>query len=292
MPRQISANVRATGPGPLRTARGAGRAAVRRVRDVPRDDPRVDDPRVDFVEVGFFFGAGLRFALVLRDRVLDPLRDVVVLRDPGGEDVRVAMVSTLGARPTRHTHHTRACLVVGRPPRIGVHPPSRSLRVRADRHPARGRLSGRHRVAHPGSVCTRPLARSACAPIGTPLAVGSRAAIGSPTPDRCAPALSLAPRARRSAPRSRSALGPPSGRPPRIGVHPPSRALRVRADRRPVRGRLSGRHFTRSGGKRSSPAAESSGDLAVAMDQVRHLSLGFPAWPRPPAGPRIHSEES
>ena len=77
---------------------------------------RVDDPRVDF------FGAGLRFGLVLRDRVLelpDVVRvvDVLLLRDPGGEDVRVAMVTTLRSGHSRHTDHLSACLVVGRPPR-------------------------------------------------------------------------------------------------------------------------------------------------------------------------------
>ncbi|GAB2858579.1 hypothetical protein GCM10027026_05440 [Myroides odoratimimus subsp. xuanwuensis] len=74
---------RATGPGPLRTARGAGRAGARLVvaRGLPRD-------AVD------------RVLPVLRDRVLElPLaallllpRDVFELRDPGGEDVRVAML--------------------------------------------------------------------------------------------------------------------------------------------------------------------------------------------------------
>ena len=52
--------------------------------------------------VGFFF--------VLRDRVLEarPFEagdldvDVLVLRDPGGEDVRVAMVTPLGDRHTGH----------------------------------------------------------------------------------------------------------------------------------------------------------------------------------------------
>ena len=75
-PRPSSEKKRKTGPGPFRTARGAGRRplAGRRV-------------------------AGLR--LVLRDRVLepafevpraDPREGVLLLRDPGGEDVRVAMV--------------------------------------------------------------------------------------------------------------------------------------------------------------------------------------------------------
>jgi hypothetical protein len=51
--------------------------------------------------------------LVLRDRVLEPLvvvdLGVLELRDPGGEDVRVAMVRTLRLRPTRHMDHRDAC---------------------------------------------------------------------------------------------------------------------------------------------------------------------------------------
>src|SRR5918994_4253967 len=87
IPSQIAASARAsalnacdTGPGPLRTARGAGRRlAVLRF------------------EVG-------RFLAVLRDRELDPalvvlplprLLDVLRLRDRVGEDVRVAMLMTL-----------------------------------------------------------------------------------------------------------------------------------------------------------------------------------------------------
>ncbi len=89
--------------GPLRTERGAGREVV----DFFADD---------------FLGAGLRaggrlaalevvLVEVLRGRVpeLVPLPvllvlrvDVLVLRDPGGEDVRVAMVTTLGDHPTSH----------------------------------------------------------------------------------------------------------------------------------------------------------------------------------------------
>ncbi|GAB3763352.1 hypothetical protein GCM10027600_08770 [Nocardioides ginsengisegetis] len=93
--------MRETGPGPLRTARGAGR----------------------FERA---LGAGLRLLVlravlvlfvgvlpVLRDRVLevpraglfDPVEDVLLLRDPGGEDVRVAMVSTVIDGPTRHRDH-------------------------------------------------------------------------------------------------------------------------------------------------------------------------------------------
>jgi hypothetical protein len=60
-----------------------------------------------FEEPFVLFEAGLRFGLVLRDRVLE---DMLLLRDPGGEDVRVAMVSTLGVGHFRHTHHRSACL--------------------------------------------------------------------------------------------------------------------------------------------------------------------------------------
>jgi len=103
-PRPSALNARATGPGPLRTARGAGR-----VRDaVFRVVLRVD-----------FLGA-LEPLRVLRDRVLEPLRplrldldeDVLLLRDPGGEDVRVAMVNNLGHSHTSHRDHRIAC----RPP--------------------------------------------------------------------------------------------------------------------------------------------------------------------------------
>jgi len=64
----------AIGPGPLRTARGAGRAA---------DFEAGLDREVDLV-------------LLPDDRVREleprPLADVLLLRDPGGEDVRVAML--------------------------------------------------------------------------------------------------------------------------------------------------------------------------------------------------------
>ncbi len=100
IPRKTSVKNWATGPGPERTARGAGRR----------------DAGLRLLE------AGLRLELVLRDRVLEPLRpvlrvvlvlldvDVLLLRDPGGEDVRVAMVTTLRSRHSRHTHHRSACL--------------------------------------------------------------------------------------------------------------------------------------------------------------------------------------
>ena len=87
-----AAKSRASGPGPLRTARGAGR------------EPRVG---LRFDVVGF----RLAWLPVLRDRVLGlafegVLRDVLLLREPGGEDVRVAMLRTLGDRHTRHRDHT------------------------------------------------------------------------------------------------------------------------------------------------------------------------------------------
>jgi hypothetical protein len=79
---------RATGPGPLRTARGAGRRFA-----------------VGRFEVALFFD-------VLRDRELVPaflpllrLVDVLRLRDRGGEDVRVAMLMTLLIRHIRPMEH-------------------------------------------------------------------------------------------------------------------------------------------------------------------------------------------
>jgi hypothetical protein len=91
--------MRETGPGPLLTARGAGRA-LERLR--PFAEER---------------GAGR--LLVLRDRVLEPLvvrldPDVLELRDPGGEDVRVAMVRPYGP-VTPVTWITRVRVVGGHP---------------------------------------------------------------------------------------------------------------------------------------------------------------------------------
>ena len=77
-------------------------------------------------------GFRLAWLPVLRDRVLEPARDevllgVLLLRDPGGEDVRVAMLRTLGDRHTCHRDHT--VRVALRPVggsreanRVGVHP--------------------------------------------------------------------------------------------------------------------------------------------------------------------------
>ena len=86
IPRPMAPKVRETGPGPLRTARGAGRDAGRRLAAL--------EPLRALVALER--GVDLLFP-VLRDRVLEALDrllepDVLVLRDPGGEDVRVAML--------------------------------------------------------------------------------------------------------------------------------------------------------------------------------------------------------
>jgi len=82
----------AIGPRPVRTARGAGRRL--RVGPLPRAGLR----------------AGFRFfdAVRLRFRVLlaRASEGVLLLREPGGEDVRVATPPTLGNRHSSHTHHT------------------------------------------------------------------------------------------------------------------------------------------------------------------------------------------
>ena len=84
------------GPGPLRTARGAGR------RDA-----------ADFLVAGLFgaafFWAGLRAVVLLpwpdaRDR--DPDVPELDLRDRGGEDVRVAMLANLLCSHTSHISPT------------------------------------------------------------------------------------------------------------------------------------------------------------------------------------------
>ena len=109
IPRPTAPNERETGPGPLRTARGAGRDAGRREDALERLRPFADE------EEGRL--------LVLRDRVLEPLvvrlvPDVLELRDPGGEDVRVAMVRPYGhVTPVTGTTRVR---VVDRPHR--AHP--------------------------------------------------------------------------------------------------------------------------------------------------------------------------
>ena|SRR6478735_6063141 len=73
---------RATGPRPVRTARGAGR----RLRVAPFP-PRAAGRLVGF----FFFDEVLLWFRVLRAREVEGRsEDVPLLREPGGEDVRVA----------------------------------------------------------------------------------------------------------------------------------------------------------------------------------------------------------
>ncbi len=97
-PRPSARKARDTGPGPFRTARGAGRRV--------REGARLLDDRRRLV------GAGLR--VVPRDRVLEPAppdrrdrpeEDVLLLREPGGEDVRVAMTPNVCHRHSSHTDH-------------------------------------------------------------------------------------------------------------------------------------------------------------------------------------------
>src|SRR5205085_652843 len=82
----------AMGPGPLRTARGEG--------------------RLDLLERPLPLLAGFLRAWLPDDRVvaedarMDVFLDVPRFRDAGGEDVRVAMLTNLRDRHTRHLPHT------------------------------------------------------------------------------------------------------------------------------------------------------------------------------------------
>jgi hypothetical protein len=83
--------VRETGPGPLRTALGAGRLLLVREELVRLELGRVRlvvlrVREVELLELVF----GFDFDVVLLAVDLD--EDVLLLRDPGGEDVRVAML--------------------------------------------------------------------------------------------------------------------------------------------------------------------------------------------------------
>ncbi len=75
-PRPSAPKERATGPRPERTARGAGRLREELVERVLRDR----ELEVFGLAVDFFFEVDARD------------EDVLLLRDPGGEDVRVAML--------------------------------------------------------------------------------------------------------------------------------------------------------------------------------------------------------
>src|SRR5262249_46431677 len=107
-PRNSAAKSVATGPRPLRTARGAGRfcallpraAGLRAVREVDR-----------------------LVVPALRARLLGARppfeEDVLLLRDPGGEDVRVAMGPTY-FRITPVTGITRVRVAVSARPGVGT----------------------------------------------------------------------------------------------------------------------------------------------------------------------------
>ena len=97
-PRKIVSKKRATGPRPLRTARGAGRRfAV--------------EPRFFWGDFRALFLAAGAVAVLLRLRVVPAalLDGVLLLREPGGEDVRVAMVTNVGDSHSCHTDHRGAC---------------------------------------------------------------------------------------------------------------------------------------------------------------------------------------
>lgn len=105
--------MRATGPGPLRTARGAGRLfeLVRLVLGRVRLEVlRVREVELLELVFGFDFDADLEAD--------DRDEDVLLLRDPGGEDVRVAMLRRLGHRHSSHTHHTMRVAVKKREPSL------------------------------------------------------------------------------------------------------------------------------------------------------------------------------
>jgi len=75
-PRPTAPKVRETGPRPLRTARGAGRRLLL--------DRALRDREVELVDLGLAFD--FDFEVDGRDE------DALLLREPGGEDVRVAML--------------------------------------------------------------------------------------------------------------------------------------------------------------------------------------------------------
>ncbi|NYD58724.1 hypothetical protein BKA08_002962 [Nocardioides marinisabuli] len=100
MPRAIAPSVSSTGLGPLRTARGAGRLAVLLFLVGVRLEVDGRLP-VELARAALVVEVLRGRVPELPDRVEDPFVDVLVLRDPGGEDVRVAMLATLGERLSR-----------------------------------------------------------------------------------------------------------------------------------------------------------------------------------------------
>ena len=65
---------------------------------VVNQPPRLSTSLESVTQVPVFFAAP-RVVLAVR------VEDVLLLRDPGGEDVRVAMVMNLGQSHTSHLHH-------------------------------------------------------------------------------------------------------------------------------------------------------------------------------------------
>src|SRR5512139_879417 len=125
LPRAVKSS--AIGPGPLRTARGAGRFAL--------EDERVDDE--DFRRVW------LPDDRVLEGAVLLPL----LFRDAGGEDVRVAMVMRVSDHPTSLTLHTP-----GSTPVVPADPGILRSRTDAPRGGTPAGAPPRLRSAHTGRV--------------------------------------------------------------------------------------------------------------------------------------------
>src|SRR5215213_2162867 len=100
--------VRANGPRPLRTARGAGREDLTAV--LPPDRfPDVVEPRVDPLVDALVDALVDRPLALVDDRARElpePSVAAPELREPGGLDVRVGMLPNLRDRHIRPTHHT------------------------------------------------------------------------------------------------------------------------------------------------------------------------------------------
>ena len=126
-PRPSAPKVRETGPGPLRTALGAGRLLLLREELVRLAPGRVRlevlrDREVELLALVFGLELDADF------EAFDFDEDVLLLRDPGGEDVRVAMVRRLGHRHSSHTDHTMRVAVKKREPSL------RGAKTRSRRH--------------------------------------------------------------------------------------------------------------------------------------------------------------
>ena len=102
---------RATGPGPLRTARGAGRFGAGARWDGVRGLALARGSSWgQACASGWYSGIAVlaaRLCAGLREVLAVRVEDVLLLRDPGGEDVRVAMVPTLRRGHSSHTRPQR-----------------------------------------------------------------------------------------------------------------------------------------------------------------------------------------